>query len=299
MSTKIALLNIILILLLIATFLALAYFIYKGTETAHQRKWFPPSSAQSQTLYNGREGGNFIAPFVIDYQAMDRLALFNFENQPDSVYKSFEIQYFDDELHGKGFLVIGYRNDNKVDVYIQTGLKITSNYDETAAGLADKLERPMSTTKFEITDQYTVIDFDFEDKIGRPIKVHLLEDYRSKKRNPFNLLAPLGSGTQNPPAFPLYLMYDFSLVRQANTELSIEVDGKKMIPDNLPIPFDWESVYLVRFSSNPVILNWNKTFSGALDVFHPQDQSAFSARGFIYTLVNHNGHLEISSLRPR
>jgi hypothetical protein len=81
---------------------------------------------------------NFILPFRIDVDPMERLLLINFEKDPDSLYLGFEPQVFNDPINGSGHLVIGWRVDGKVDVYHQPGLKLDpEKYDIAGKGLAN------------------------------------------------------------------------------------------------------------------------------------------------------------------
>ncbi len=60
-------------------------------------------------------------PFQISIDPMERLLLVNFEKNPDTIYVGIESQAFDDDVNGKGHLVIGWRVDGKVDVYHEPG----------------------------------------------------------------------------------------------------------------------------------------------------------------------------------
>lgn len=63
-------------------------------------------------------------PFQIDIDPMERLLLVNFDKNPDTIYVGFEPQVFNDDKNGKGHIIIGWRQDGKVDVYHQPSLKI-------------------------------------------------------------------------------------------------------------------------------------------------------------------------------
>ena len=83
-----------------------------------------------------------IIPFHIDIDPMKRLLLVNFEKDPDTTYVGFEPQVFDDPVNGRGHLVIGWRQDSRVDVYHQAGLHPDpAKYDIAGKGLANMVER--------------------------------------------------------------------------------------------------------------------------------------------------------------
>lgn len=59
----------------------------------------------------------FCIPFELKYIPIKKLALINFEKNPDSVYNALELQYLDGEEYGTGYRVVAYRCDGFVDVY--------------------------------------------------------------------------------------------------------------------------------------------------------------------------------------
>ena len=89
--------------------------------------------------------------FAIDIDPMERLLLINFEKDPDPVYIGFEPQVFDDDINGKGHLVIGWRADGRVDVYHQSSLTLdTHKYDIAGKGLAHMIATDMEEAFYEV-----------------------------------------------------------------------------------------------------------------------------------------------------
>lgn len=68
-----------------------------------------------------------ILPFGIKYTSMKKLALINFEKEPDAIYKGLELQYLDCDDVGNGYRVLAYRNDGYVDMYDDMTLKLDPN----------------------------------------------------------------------------------------------------------------------------------------------------------------------------
>lgn len=251
---------------------------------------------QNAAIYGENPGDGFLSPFSLVNPFMQRLLLINFENHPDSVYRGFEIQSFDDPQNGKGLLIIAYRNDHTIDIYHQPGVTPQANYDIVEGGLVDMLERPLENARFEIGAQGADVQFAFEDKLGRPVAVTLKES-NPKPPLRFSLLAPLGSGSTNPPSMTLFMLHDFALVRRANTVLDIQIDGKTMTPDTLPLPVNWQSNYLTRYSADPFLVEWNPNFDGALTRLQPQGAGSFEQAGMVYDLADNQGHWEIAGFR--
>jgi hypothetical protein len=207
---------------------------------------------------------NFILPFRIDVDPMERLLLINFEKDPDSLYLGFETQVFNDAINGSGHLVIGWRMDGKVDVYHQPGLKLDpEKYDIAGKGLANMVEREMKDAFYEINESGVQASYAFNDIHDRTVTLRINESH-PKKRKPFGLLAPMGSVAENPSAMPLVLLHDFYFVRKKHTEALVSIAGKAHQPDELPVPMDGRKMYFMRYSPKPLIATLNPAFEGEL-----------------------------------
>jgi hypothetical protein len=206
----------------------------------------------------------FYSPFSMQVSPMQRLALINIQNDPDEIYEGFEPQVFDDAEHGRGLLVIGYRRDGTVDVYHQPGLRLDpATYAVVLKGLNQMVEHPLGEACFEASERGIEIDFELDDLLGRQIHVEIREDMQ-RPRRAFPLLAPLGSATENPPALPLFWLFDFGFVRQKGTRYRVNVDGRQHKLDGMPVPVAGERVFFTRYTTDPVILSLNPNFEGSL-----------------------------------
>lgn len=211
-------------------------------------------------------------PFGFKIDPMERLMLINIENDPDSVYIGFEPQFFDDDVHGKGHIIIGWRGDGRVDVYHQPAITLNpDNYDITGQGLANMITREMPNAHFEIDDFGAQVFYEFRDLHDRKIVLSITERSR-RKRRPFALLAPLGYSAENPPSFPLFFMHDFYFVRRKHSEIIISIDDRVHIPDSFPLPMDWQRMYFSRYSADPLIVHFNPAFEGELNPLRLKNQ---------------------------
>ena len=208
---------------------------------------------------------HIINPFRIDIDPMERLLLVNFEKDPDTTYVGFEPQVFDDPVNGTGHLVIGWRQDGRVDVFHLPGLHLdAAKYDIAGKGLANMVERELSGATYEVNDFGVQAHYEFEDIHNRPIVIRINEQ-NPRARKPFGLLAPMGDAAEAPSAMPLVLLHDFYFVRQPHTTLEISIDGKRHQPDVLPIPMDFTRMYFTRYSPTPLIATLNPAFDGELE----------------------------------
>lgn len=206
----------------------------------------------------------FLNPFQIAVDPMERLLLINFEKDPDTTYVGFEPQVFADPVNGAGHLVIGWRRDGKVDVYHQPGLHLdAAKYDIAGKGLAHKVAREMPEAAYTVDAYGVQAHYAFEDIHGRAVTIRISER-NPKPRKPFGLLAPMGAAAEAPSALPLVLLHDFYFVRQRHTVFEINIDGQRHQPDILPIPMDFTRMTFTRYSPRPLIATLNPAFEGEL-----------------------------------
>ncbi|HSI74862.1 MAG TPA: hypothetical protein VK957_03155 [Lunatimonas sp.] len=207
---------------------------------------------------------HLLSPFSIDIEPMSRLLLVNFEKDPDTVYVGFEPQVFDDAVHGKGHLVIGWRTDGKVDVYHEPSLTLNPDkYDIVGKGLENLVECEFEEAFFEIDKAGVQANYIFNDLQNRKVSIKISEK-NSKKRKPFGLLAPMGSAAEKPSAMPLVMLRDFYFVRSSQTDFKVSIDTIQHQPDRLPIPIDWTSMYFARYSPKPLIARLNPDVDGVI-----------------------------------
>jgi len=118
-----------------------------------------------------RQNVNLILnPFQIDIDPMERLLLVNFEKNPDTIYVGFEPQVFNDDKNGKGHIIIGWRQDGKVDVYHQPSLKLDpKKYDIVGKGLANMVTDELLGASFEVNNLGVQAYYQFKDVNDRVV----------------------------------------------------------------------------------------------------------------------------------
>lgn len=210
-------------------------------------------------------------PFSINITPMKSLLLVNIENDPDSLYIGFEPQMFDDSIHGKGYLIIAWRKDGKVDVYHEPGLKLdSSNFDIAGKGLANMITCEFTNPLLDLNDTAVNVYFKFTDIHNREVVISIAEN-NPKQKKPFGLLAPMGDALENPTAMPLIMLQDFYFVRRKGSEIMLTIDGKEHKADNLPLPIDRSRMTFIRYSSKPLIVKLNPKYSGKAAVHIIED----------------------------
>jgi hypothetical protein len=277
--------------LLVASFVV-ALFLYWRRENAA-----PLPTDNPVEIYDRAEDDQLYAPVHLHIDPMEGLLLVNFENDPDEIYIGFEPQLFDDPIHGRGSIVIAWRVDGRVDVYHQPGLTLDpETYDIAGGGLNEMLERPLSDGYYQVNEAGVEAYFAFEDAAGRPVEVTIQEKNR-RQRQPFGLLAPMGSAATAPSALPLVYLHDFYFVRQADTTLSIKVNGQDRQPDTLPLPIDGTRMTFIRYSPDPLIATLNPAHDGPLMPLTRISPTEAQLGDLRFELVDNHGWSEIAAMR--
>lgn len=278
-------------LLLVASFVV-ALFLYWRRERAATLPTKNPIE-----IYDTAVDDHLYAPVHLHIDPMEGLLLVNFENDPDEIYIGFEPQLFDDPIHGQGLIVIAWRVDGRVDVYHQPGLTLDpETYDIAGGGLNEMLERPLSDAYYRVNEAGVEAYFAFEDAAGRPVEVTIQEKNR-RPRQPFSLLAPMGNAATAPSALPLVYLHDFYFVRQADTTLSIKVNGQERQPDTLPLPIDGTRMTFIRYSPDPLIATLNPAHDGSLTPLTRVSPTEAQLGDLHFELVDNHGWSEIAAMR--
>lgn len=249
----------------VVTLLVVAGFVL--TRPFREPSWGPVSH-NTVSIYRD---GEFpvVSPFHLQTDPMEGLLLINFEEDPDSVYVGFEPQFFNDSIHGRGLLVIGWRRDGRVDIFHDEGLRLDpETYGITGSGLHVMVERSFSEDLFELGPHGVQAEIAFQDLEGRAIRLVVRETDR-RPRTPFGLLAPMGVAATDPPALPLVYVDGFYFVRRAGTEYRIEIDGRSHEPDFIPLILDGTTVLFLRYSADPFIVTWNPDGDAMVRVLEP------------------------------
>jgi hypothetical protein len=255
--------------------------------------------AHPTSIYDSRDATPIpvVSPFHLEIQPMQAILLVNFEGDPDAIYRGLEPQAFDDEVHGRGLLVIGWRVDGRVDVFHDPALRLDPDtYGIAGKGLHVMASRDFSNARLEFGPAGVQAEFDFLDLEARRIRLAVRET-DTRLRRPFALLAPMGTEAAEPPALPLVYVKDFYFVRRAGSEILIELDGRPHESDTLPLILDGTRMHFVRYSTRPFIVTWNPGPDGRAHVLASdtalQDPSAAEAGGVRYEVAANGPFREI------
>lgn len=183
-------------------------------------------------------------------------AMLNFEIHHHPVYQGVEVQYFDDDKHGTGVLVLLNRTDTrKVDVYQEEGLTVDRSGYGIAAGLGDWYVTPIEPAVMQVTDTGVHADIALRDADGRLVEIQV-DDRDGKRRRRAEFLAPVGSEIEHPAALMLVWMRQFDLVRRTAIEPTVRIDGEGVTLGRLP-GARLHRRHLIKYAADLWIVNVN------------------------------------------
>lgn len=247
-------------------------------------------------IYSKGSNGHFYSPFSLNVDKMEHLILINFEKDPDRYYNTFELQQACDKNGLKWLLVIAYRNDGGADVYHQSGYPLASQ--GSVLNDVKFTISPLEGAKFEVKAERMDVFFAFKDRYDREIKVKATEN-RKPHKNPFFLLAPIGTLAKQPKSFPVYSLYEMSFAKRKHTDIEIGIDEVRHKPDTFPLPVDCAKNYFTRYSADTFNVDWNINFQGQLLPIFPVEDNRAEYSNEIYELVNIGGHHEIKRMSTK
>lgn len=176
--------------------------------------------------------GGLLCPFHLDVSRIG--CLLNAELADDPVYDGFEVQGYDDEVHGRGVLVFLSRRETRlVDYYVTPGLTVDRGSFVLGAGTGGWYEADFSPDRVIVDEQGVDLDVSFRDVDGRLIELRVADRDGSPRRRG-TLLAPVGAAIEEPASLLLVWMHGFDLVRVSDTDPLIRIDGRQASTGSLP-----------------------------------------------------------------
>jgi hypothetical protein len=189
--------------------------------------------------------------------------MLNFELADDPVYDGGELQWFDDEAHGRGMLAfLSRRADRRVDYYPQRGLRLDRSGYQIGGGTGAWTDTDFDDARFEVADDGVDAEVRFTDVDGRVIDVRV-DDRDGRQRRRAGLLAPVGAGIDQPTSLLLVWMPGFDLVRVTGTPPVVRIDGRDTTTGRLPGAW-LHRRHLVKYAAPVVTVALNRTLHGSL-----------------------------------
>jgi hypothetical protein len=266
----------------------------KVKDTKVKYKIYLRKKQNNVKIYKGRIGKLLIFPFNMTFDEIDRLILINFEG--DAFYYALELQIF--KLDNNEYpLVILYRKDDLIDIYY-TNPKVIENRGEIMKDIINYVSfNQPENIDFKLNVDEFGLDSSLylKDKFNRLIEFTIREYIFGRKLTA--MLLPISTERKKPQYFPIVHLMKFGIVIKQNTKISIKIGAEERIPSELPFKMNGMRNYLIRYSLNPIICNWNNAYEGNLPIIIADNEtSTLTHNNSIYTLYNNNGYIEIKKI---
>jgi hypothetical protein len=284
---KILLSVLIVIVLCIIFLIAYKFLLINPVDSVVDSLEYLGNQSNVPDIYGTAPSGVFYSPINIEVAEIDKLMLVDVEDDPE--YVSIELQTFDD-TRGQGAKVILYRHNGSADSYY-SNLAFLMKVSKNDTFNID----PDMTYHFKVTASGLDASLKMQDRDGKLIEFQAKETQRKKWSKGF--LAPIGASEAIPfEYFPFFHMKDMNFVLREGSEIKIKIAGEERKPKKLPLPVDWEFVYLSRYTAQPILGCWNKPHNGDLPPFKPDNQMAYQDEQTHYELINNSGYYEIQGI---
>lgn len=219
--------------------------------------------------------------------------LLNFELADHPVYDGFELQWFDDDVHGTGMLAFLSRRDGRVvDYYSDPGLTLDRNGYQIGGGTRSWNLTDFDVSRFQITPGGVAAEVSFTDVDGRPVEIWI-DDRDGRRRKPAALLAPVSAAIDNPTNLLLVWMPLFDLVRRSGAAPVIRIDGVDAAIGRLP-GARLHRRHLIKYAGPVLTLEVNRDHDGPLSTLTSDARPEVSTSGRLTALV-----AEIDGYRAR
>jgi hypothetical protein len=237
-------------------------------------------------IYGQPGNGRFHSPLNARVAQMDKLLLVSFEGDPE--YEAIELQTFDDR-RGRAARVLMYFHKGPADYYYSDSTFVDPS--ETTRNVV----APDMQYAFKVTASGVDASLRFRDKHGKPVEFTLKE--REHPRWAKGFLAPVGGSEAVVfDHFPFYYMKNMNFMPRRGAAPVVRIGGALRTPATLPVPVDWEMVYLTRYTDAPIIGQWNRPTDGELPALQPTQQLKCQDGQTTYELLDNHGHLEIRKM---
>lgn len=162
-------------------------------------------------------------------------AMLNGELADHGVYDGFELQWFDDSVHGTGMAVLlTRREDATVDCYVHQDLCLDRAMYGIGGGVRSWSRMDLRGARLEVSSDGVVAEVAFLDVDGRQVLIDV-DDRDGVSRKPAAMLAPVGAGVVRPTSLMLVWMPRFDLVRRVpGRDPVIRIDGQDVALGALP-----------------------------------------------------------------
>jgi hypothetical protein len=232
--------------------------------------------------YQENTKGFFYNPFNFSHTDFGRLMLVSINDHPE--IKTVELVVQNDN---KGAFVVVYYHNGKVENYINPLLSIDKKYLVPNADWEIAGEQDFDFV-FEDTQKGINFALDFTIKNGQQIKIKLRENHAYTKR--YSFLAAIGAELSEVKRFPFIYLREAGFIQVEGTEVSFEIDGKKMELTKVPIKVEGQKCFKTVYSLAPLPFFWNEERDIYLSPEKITDTNKYHKDNAVYFFIYNNGY---------
>jgi len=239
-------------------------------------------------VYQENTKGFFYNPFNFSHTDFGRLMLVSINDHPE--IKTVELVVQNDN---KGAFVVVYYHNGKVENYINPLLSIDKKYLVPNADWEIAGEQDFDFV-FEDTQKGINFALDFTIKNGQRIKIKLRENHADTKR--YSFLAAIGAELSEVKRFPFIYLREAGFIKVEGTEVSFEINGKKMELTKVPIKVEGQKCFKTVYSLTPLPFFWNEERDIYLSPEKITDTNKYQKDNAAYFFIDNNGYKEIERI---
>jgi len=239
-------------------------------------------------MYQKNTKGHFYNPFNFSHTDFGRLILVSIDDHPK--IKTVELVVQNDN---KGAFVVVYYHNGKVENYINPLLSIDKKY------LVPNVDWEIAGEQgfdfvFEDTQKGINFALDFTLKNEQRIKIKLRENHADTKR--YSFLAAIGAELSEVKRFPFIYLREAGFIPVEGTEVSFEIDGKKMKLTKVPIKVEGQNCFKIVYSLTPLPFFWNEERDTYLSPEKITNIQKYQKGNAMYSFIDNNGYKEIERI---
>lgn len=218
----------------------------------------------------------------------------------DEYYVTMELQQvYKAEVYSN--IVIMYTSnsikadDSLVDIYLPHESNINEkDYCKMFNNL--RLNRCELNAHFRLSEKGLDLNLSFVDKYDR--FNHFVIKENKKSNDSFGLIAPVAASIKSPEFFPLVYLNEFNMVEQSGSYIDIKINSSSKPPKKFLPLCNFHRVFLIRYTFNTIIRNWNPNYYGLVEPVYVTDNTRTCwSNNCEYEIENADGYLTIKSVK--
>ncbi len=278
----------LLILLLISIIMFLTGCNIKLSSHAVDPKEYLKADHTPAIVYQKKATGLFYNPFNFSHTDFGKLILISINDHPS--IKTVELVVQKDN---RGAFVVVYHQNGKVENYINPHLSIDKKYLKPNKDWEIAGEQDFDFT-FKDTKNGISLLLDMTTRNGERIKIKLQENQSDIKR--YSFLAAIGADLKEVKRFPFIYLREAGFMPVEGTDVSFEIDGKKMELTTVPMKVEGRKCFKTVYSLAPLPFFWNEERDIDLLPEKIADGKEYQKDNVVYSFSDNNGHKEIEKI---